>query len=298
MQDSTVFERLYSLCRETGCCHVLIDPQAGSLLGEAVLNQDHIPRFHLSDPLFANAPEQAPVLLRLPLSEFPLIEALAVQAQYEATDPDNPMRSVCAFIQARVPTAQLVRRLSAALDLRVDQRGIYFRYFDPRVFHHMERLLHADSLGPMLNGVSSWAYFLWDGSLGEQHIPQVPPTFSRGVRMTPQQWQMFESIEHFNAAQRLFSRNGLTFDPAQTEAHFSKVHAARQCGLKSPEDAAYYLACTSQSPQPPTQHPAWPEVLTMLEHDMPLPQALSTLCGVSLRTRQTSIEEINLNSLP
>jgi hypothetical protein len=284
MQNQTVVEQLYNQCRGSGRCHVLLDPQAGSQFSEqiAALDEELAPRVHLRDPLFADAPQEAPLLLSLPLSEMPLLESMAAHAQQEATDPNTTTRSVCGFLQSTLPNAQLARRLAWALDLKVDHRNIYFRYFDPRVFRHLARLMAGDTFGHLLQGVASWSYFLWDGSLAVQEIPEsrLPRPFSLGLTLT--QWQSFETVEHFNAAQRLFARNGLRFEPAQTADLFEQVQAARAWGLLTPDDTAYFLACSHQAAAPLSQHPTWPDVLALLKREVPLAEALAQLCGVSL----------------
>jgi hypothetical protein len=285
MQHQSFVERLYNEFREAGYCHVLLDPQAGSPFeGEiAALDSKQAPRFHLRDAVFADAPEQAPLLLSLPLSELQLVEAFAAHAQQEAADPNATTRSVCAFIRSDLPVAQLARRLADALDLKVESRAVYFRYFDPRVFHHVPRLVPGKQFGGMLHGISSWSYFLWDGRLDVQEIPRSEGSLLMGVRLTSEQWQAFEAVEHFNAAQRLFAKHGLRFEPKQTEDMFRKVQAAMSSGLSSPADTAYYVACSLQASEPLSRHPSWPDVLTLVQREVPLADALEQLCSISLR---------------
>lgn len=285
MQQTSVMERLYNEFREAGHCHVLIDPQAGSPFEDeiAALDCKLAPRFNLPDPVFADAPEQGPLLLSLPLSELPLVEALAAHAQQEAMDPDATTRSVCAFVKSDLPVAQLTRRLADALDLKVERRAVYFRYFDPRVFHHLPRLLPSKQYGEMLHGISSWSYFLWDGSLSVQKIPRSEGARLMGVRLTSEQWQPFEAVEHFNAAQRMCAKHGLPFEPKQTEDMFRKIQAAMVSGLVSPADTAYYVACNLQASESLSLHSSWPDVLAVLQQEVPLAEALQQLCGISLR---------------
>lgn len=283
MSLRTAIEKLYIQQREIGHCHVLCDPQAGEAFAEwlASLDEEDASRIFLRDPLFADAPKRAPVLLRLPLSRLPLVEELMLRAQEEATDPHNLLRSVCAFIQSALPDETLAARLTQALDVKVDGQGIYFRYFDPRVFHHMAHLMPDDAFGHLFRGIATWSYFLWDGNLAVQQIPQSHAA-SGFLRLTSQEWHPFDTIEHFNATQRLFARQGLRFEPARTVEFFSQVHAARSLGLPAPDDTAYYLACSGHSVTPLAQHPAWPDVVALTRQDVPLAEALAHLCGVSL----------------
>lgn len=282
----TTVEQLYKQCRESGHCYVLLDPQAGSPFSEqiAALDEKLAPRVHLRDPMFAGAPQEAPMLLRLPSSELALLEALAAHARQEATNPTNPLRSVCGFFQSTEPDASVASRLAWALNLKVDRQGIYFRYFDPRIFHHLFRLLPADSLGHLLRGISTWSYFVWDGSFAVQEIPESNSPRPIDLRLTSKQWQAFETIEHFNATQRLFAKQGLPFEPALTAELFAQVHAARALGLSIPDDTAHYMACSHHAAAPLSQHLAWPDVLMLLKQEVPLAEALAQLCGASLPT--------------
>jgi len=284
MQPQTAVQQLYNQCRESGHCHVLLDPQAGSPFSEriAALDENLAPHVHLRDPMFASAPQEAPMLLRLPLSELSLIEALAVHAWREATDFANPPRSVCGFFQSAVPDALLASRLSWALNITVEREGIYFRYFDPRVFLHLSHLLPAETLGHLLRGISTWSYFLWDGSFAVQEIPESDLPSPIQLQFTSGQWQTFETIQHFNATQRLFAKHDLAFEPTQTADLFAQVHAARALGLSTPDDTAHYLACSHYAAAPLSQHPAWPDVLMLLKQEVPLAEALVHLCGTSL----------------
>ncbi|MEO8154050.1 MAG: DUF4123 domain-containing protein [Rhizobacter sp.] len=284
VQPEAAVEQLYNRCRESGHCHVLLDPQAGSPFSEqiAALAEKLAPHVHLRDQMFAGAPQEAPMLLRLPLSELPLLEALAVHAQQEATDPTNAPRSVCAFVQSSAPDAGVASRLGWALNLKVEGQGIYFRYFDPRVFLHLCHLLPADTLGHLLQGISTWSYFLWDGSFVVQEVPESNSPKPIDLRLTSKQWQTFESIEHFNATQRLFARQGLPFETAQVVDLFAKVRAAKALGLSTPDDTAHYLACSHLAASPLSRHPAWPDVLMLLKQEVPLAEALAQLCSVSL----------------
>ena len=280
----SAIEQLYDQSRAVGHCHVFLDPQAGSPFGKkiAALDEKLAPRIHLRDPLFANEPQQAPLLLRLPLSESDLFEQLVAQAWQESTDPANPLRSVCGFFQSNASDASLVSRLGWALKLKVEGQGIYFRYFDPRVFLHLNRLLPADALATLLQGISTWSSFLWDGSLAVLEVPVLNSLGPIHLQLAAEQWQAFETIEHFNATQQLFFKQGLPFESSQTAELFVQVHGARALGLSIPNDTAQYLACSHHAVAPLSQHPAWPDVLMLLKQDVPLAEALAQLCDAAL----------------
>ena len=277
-------EQLYGQCRTTGHCHVLLDPQAGMPFDEeiAALNKELAPRAYLCDPLFKDVPRNAPTLLRLPMSEFSLIESMAARAQGEAIDANNSPRSICGFLQSTLSLSNLVAQLSWALDLKVEQQRIYFRYFDPRVIFHLARLLPDGFLGHLLQGMTSWSYFRWDGSFVVQGIPESSEQRPIKLQLMSAQWQELEFIEHFNATQRLFAKQGWQVEPEQAAELFAQVRAARASGLQFPEDVAHYVACSRHANSPLSQHPAWPDVMMLLKQEVPLAEALSQLFGVIL----------------
>jgi hypothetical protein len=123
---------------------------------------------------------------------------------------------------------------------------------------------------------------LWDGSFAVQEIPESKSLSPIHLQLTAGQWQAFETIEHFNATQRLFAKQGLLFEPAQTAELFAQVHAARALGMLTPDDTAHYLACSHHAAAPMSRHPAWPDVLMLLKQEVPLAEALAQLCGASL----------------
>lgn len=280
--------QLYIQSRESGYCDVLLDPLAGFPLKDQIeaLDERVAPRTYLADPLFKESPQDAPFLLRVPVGEWSLLEAFVAVAQQEAILPGNTLRSVCGFLQSPLSMAQLAKSLTRALDLRVESRGMYFRYFDPRIFHHLPRLLPSHRLGSLLTGVTRWSYCIWDGSMVMQDIPAGPSIATWRVQLTQQQWQAFEAIEHFNATQKLFLQCGLPFIPAQIAALFAQVQTAIASGLRTPTDVAYYLACCQQNVSPLAQHPAWSEVLTLVQAEVPLADALKQRCGVALTGMQ------------
>lgn len=287
MNSHAAIEQLYNQCRGAGHSYVLLDPQAGTPFDDriAALDADTAPHVFLCDALFADAPQQAPMLVRLPGSELTLLEAMAACAHREATDIPSGPRTVCAFIQSQLPIAQLAARLAWALNLKVDNGGgVYFRYFDPRVFHHLRHLLPDDTRGHVLSGVDTWSCLLWDGSFAVQHAPVAALSRPRQLRLPLKEWQRFETVEHFNATQRLFAELGLDFLPAQTTQLFEEVHAARTLlGRPTAEDTAHYLACSRQRGAAPAEHPAWPDVVELLAQDVPLAEALQQLCDITLR---------------
>lgn len=286
MNSHAAIEQLYNQCRDAGSCYVLLDPQAGNPFEEeiAALDEDAAPRVFLRDALFVETPQQAPLLVRLPMSELPLLETMALRAHQEATDVLGGPRSVCAFLQSQLPIEQLAVGLSWALNLKVDSvGGIYFRYFDPRVFHHLGHLVHEATLGHVLKSVDSWSYFQWDGRFVARQSAALSSPRPNQLRLSLKEWALFDTIEHFNATQRLFAKHGLPFEPARTTKLFAEVSAAKALGLPAPDDTAYYVACSHQQAVAPLQHPAWPDVVALLAQDVPLGEALEQLCGITLK---------------
>lgn len=275
-------ETLYALSREQGYCDVLFDPIAvHGVVDKIAIDATLAPRHWLKDELFDESPTLAPCLVRLPLTHWDEVDVLLKQAQEEATDPECNVRSVCGFLISKADSKTLSNTLSRALDIRVQARKMYFRYFDPRTMHHLGRLLSVSELGNLLRGVTQWCHFAWDGQLSVHVIPTPEHLALPPLRLTSQQWQAFEAIEHFNAVQHTFAQLELPFTPQDTRLWFRCVQDAMALGISKPTDTAHYLACTRGHGQAVNQHPRWPEVLAMLRSDVPLATALEQLCNVT-----------------
>jgi hypothetical protein len=132
----------------------IIDP----LLVDATLCK-RLPAEPLGKSEFNCNADQLPRLVNLrDADERARLELLEVAEVFSATQ-DVPF--FCALIRTAESAASLGQRLSRKLVLtRVRQRRAYFfRFFDPRVFLHLQRILRPEQLRALLSPAQAWVWF-------------------------------------------------------------------------------------------------------------------------------------------
>lgn len=237
-------ELLYRYLRDQQYCDVLIDRMAGFPFQEEIeaLDERVAPRCALADPIFDDAPAQAPLLVRLPATELPLIEQILAQAIADASNPSVQTRPICAFVFSQADPSRLAAQLTRSLNVRVEGRGaIYFRFFDPRVAHHLARILTPGQLGGIFPGIRHWAYVDPAGRLRIADHAAAPAGLFAPT-LTSAQWQALERIESFNLAVRLLRQAGHALDDTTEQTIHRALQAAHAAGLVSSADQATYAA--------------------------------------------------------
>lgn len=284
--SSTPYEVLYNHVRKWKYCDVLIDRMAGFPFQEEIeaLGEQDVHQFLLNDPIFAESPEQGPLLVRLPWTQVELIEKCLTCALQEATDPEVQTRTICTFLFSTLDQASLGKLLTKRLDVPVHTVGnIYFRYFDPRVVRHLPRILDKSQLSGLFHGVQAWFYVGWEGQL-DVIAPELLDTVAR-FSLTAAQWRQMEGIEPFNVALRVLQQSG--FLDEAPEAHvetclLAAVRDAAIAGLTAPEDQAAFAACAVRFGKDFTQHPRLAEAIrSATQHGSPLADALEAYTGIT-----------------
>lgn len=197
---------------------VLIDPILGDPMPE--LNFGHaIPISRLRVRHDDMAKEDAPYLLRVGKEE--AHERLVAQtirialAEQQASLDDAPSaRSVCAwlFIQEGdlFKLTEALSRLSVVAGFGDPSKASIFRFWDPRVFQHLARILGRQDFEGFLgsNVAAQWVWLGSDGQLKEH-------TFKGGAAWRPSsaQWQALSRIEDLNQC-LLFSEAYASPDPS------------------------------------------------------------------------------------
>lgn len=289
-QSPAPHEILYTYLRERKYCDVLIDRMVGLPYQDDIesLNSQVVHQLTLNDPLFAESQEQAPLLVRLPWTETRLIEKYLEYALREAADPHIQTRSVCAFLFSPLQQTELGKRLTKRLDVSVQTVGrIYFRYFDPRVTHHLPRVLNTSQLVALLDGVQSWLYVNWQSQLST--VTSSPWIKDRDYRLTftSDQWRQLQDIESFNLAVRMLQSASLLADKPRTETETQlvlAVQSARATGLSTAEDRAFYAVNAFKFGTRFTRHPAIPDVIHASAQGVPLVDALAHYTGITPET--------------
>jgi hypothetical protein len=273
---------LYGYLREQKYCDVLIDRMAGFPFQHEIeaLDERVAPRRALADPIFDDVPAQAPLLVRLPVTELALIEQILAQAIADAGNPGIQTRAICAFVFSQLDQARLASSLTRSLDARVEGRGsIYFRFFDPRVAHHLARILTPEQLAGIFNGVRQWAYV---GPAGRLHVLEHAAAGPAAPAFTAAQWQALARIEPFNLAVRLLQQAGQPVEEAIEQPILRELEAAHAAGLVSTADQATYAAWSVMYGAAFTSRPDLTACIrTAVENAIPLSDVLEQQTGLS-----------------
>jgi hypothetical protein len=261
-------DALYSASKAHGHIDILIDPMAHEdweqLDAATLLDPANISPLH--DKIFAENKSLAPTLLRVPHGRFESVEAWLEISQDEARSSLPTPRLVCAFISVDTPLHRLNSDLSQPLTAQVDRQALYFRYFDPRVFHHLSRLLTSEQWAFLLPASLQWRHVCWNGQLVTNQSAEAARIKSHGLLFDAQQWASIESIEHFNATLCAFRRHGLGHPTREDAVLFGRVVSARQAGLKTPEDVAHYILVSTMMAQELSTQLPWDQLLAALSN--------------------------------
>ena len=281
-------ETLYRHLRTQPYCDILIDRMAWGGLDETLDGWAHTGEsVALRDPMFDAMSEQSPLLLRLPRTDLKLTEHLLERARTDALTAGSS-RSVCAFIFSLTPLARLVNQLSRLLNAHMEGFGsIYFRYFDPRVWPHLQRIATPTQLHGLFGDIDSWLSMDWHGRLQvspRPPAPEAPEPVSRHhhAHYSAAQWQQIERIETVNLILQRLQGAGIAL-PDLARADKTVATAAAQ--LESQTDQVAYSAYALARGTAFTEHPRLPEALKLArEHDIPLADVIADRMHLTLET--------------
>lgn len=254
-----------------GHCDVLIDRFAGFPLRDDLAGRI-LAQEPLADPLLASMPDERPLLVRIAESEQSLIEAYLAYAGDEACQPGTQSRAVCAFLFTPLPLASLARRLARHLDLRIQTgQRLFFRYFDPRVFHHLPRLLRPTQMAQLLHGIDHWSYLHWRGGLANLPVTDFgprpdAPAYVR-LSVDSAQWAALQGIETYNLALRALRQGGAPLDDDLEPRLLTAVATAHAQRLPTADDhatLAAHLVCNGEGI---LRLSLWQEALQLARHD-------------------------------
>lgn len=257
-----------------GHCDILIDRLSGFPLREALegISERLVAGQTLDDPLFATLPDETPLLIRVPDSERELIDAYLEHAIAEARHPAGQTRAVCAFLFSEVPLATLAGRLTRHLDLRIKTgQHIFFRYFDPRVMHHLPRLLQAHQMAHLFRGIEHWCYAHWRGHLvtldGDRYrpLPETPAYVRMSIDSA--QWSALQGIDVFNLALRTLRQDDQSSADDAEARLLNALQAARRYQLPTLDDEATLACHLLLGGEDILRQPAWQEALRLTHSD-------------------------------
>ena len=284
-------ETLYRHLRTQPHCDILIDRMAWGDLGETLDGWAHTGESAaLRDPIFDAMPEQSPLLLRLPRTDLKLTEYLLERARTEALTAGSA-RSVCAFIFSPVSLPRMAKHLSAHLNANMEGFGsIYFRYFDPRVWPHLQRIITPTQLHGLFGDIDTWLSMDWHGRL---QVSLRPPALETSEPVSPYsrphysaaQWQQIERIETVNLSLQRLQAAGIALPDL---ALADKTVAAAATQLESQIDQVAYSAFALALGATFTGRPQLPEALKLArEHDIPLADVIADRLHLALEPAAT-----------
>lgn len=233
---------------EYGHCDILIDRMRGFPLREELeALEDHLAEcLPLTDPLFMTMPDEAPLLVRLSVDASSLIASFLAQAAEETQRPGQG-QAICAILFSHLPCNKLARHLTRQLDLRIKTGNrVFFRFFDPRVMHHLPRLLRPMEMAQLLNGIDYWCYLHWSDRrivLKMQDYGPLPdkPAYVR-MSLSSAQLESLQEIETFNLALNMLWQAGDTLNERTEPALHAALKIVYAYGLSTKENRAT-LAC-------------------------------------------------------
>lgn len=116
--------------------------------------------YELGELVPATRPALAGVAPRLCRLEHPANQLTAVRAKVEREARAGYAPTICAVFESGAPTRQLHEHLANALLLQKSPDvSAVFRYYDPRVFSHLQWMLEGDQLDTLMGPVTAWTYF-------------------------------------------------------------------------------------------------------------------------------------------
>jgi hypothetical protein len=145
----------------------------------------------------------APVLY---CAEHPELQLPALRERAESDLKSDLPPVVCAIVECGKATGRLQQHLADRLILQAPTSGdAVFRYYDPRVFPHLSRILTAEQKGTLLGPIKTWTYLDPIGGWTEVNGPtELEAAFS----VTADQYAQIARIELVRRAIDVLRRNG------------------------------------------------------------------------------------------
>jgi hypothetical protein len=185
----------------------------------------------------------APVLY---CAEHPELQLPALRQRAERDLENGVPPVICAIVESDAATGRLHQHLADRLVLQAPASGdAVFRYYDPRVFPHLRRILKAEQMGALLGPVASWTFLDtvngWTAVNGA-----AEPESAFGV--TADQYERIERIELVQRALDVLRRNGTAVPPDMPALLDTQLAKGEVYGLAGGDLLAFALHGTLVSP--------------------------------------------------
>lgn len=256
----TVENHLYALMREHRRVYVLVDRLYGHSLDDAFscLSESSCPPvLGLSDPIFHDVPNRSPAIVALDFDRDEDAERLRRTVQIASNEAlEDSKRTICAWLFAKTDIGSLAAALSRRLNMRYPTgKGIYLRYFDPRVMPRLQSLFNPRAGGAWLAPVETWC------SLGRHHQWLRFDSFDQSTRselpqITQSTSEAIDRIELINGAARMAFAAGHKLLHDSDEALDAALIEASDSGLTLADQQMQYAFLALTQGQAFTQHPS------------------------------------------
>ncbi|RIX78363.1 DUF4123 domain-containing protein [Acidovorax cavernicola] len=261
-------ERLFSLGKGHGHVLALIDrfnpvpEEIAASIQEAPLGDEEQSALH--DPIFGEAGQLAPQLLRLTVQHMALLDVLAGAAVRAAMDPEQPEACMCGFLVAPAqPVGRVAAHLSRQFDpVTHDGRKIFLRFHDPRVLPRLWDVLDAEQQGNLLGPIARWILVRRDGEIAELQASGAKVD-GRRVRLSLTERVLNDAlrIEALNLSLRSLRMGGHVVPLGDDDKIVRAIAQAQDLGLVTIEDLAAYAALAWLWPEGPEAMKAHGQVI-------------------------------------
>ncbi|CAN7529697.1 DUF4123 domain-containing protein [Trinickia sp. LjRoot230] len=235
--------------------YVIVEPLNGKL------ELSNVPPVYEVGELVPEArPELAGAVPVLYCAEHPGEQLPALRGQAEQRHASGAPPVICAILECDKAGHRLQRHLAERLVLPKPTEGTaIFRFYDPRVFAHLQWILKPEQLGALMGPAARWTYL--DGG-GEWVTVKGAETQNEGLAVSQNQYGQItriELVERVLSILRVRSFALKADTPRWVEAHLARGEAY---GLEGNDLVGFAVHGVKTSPYF-DRHPRVQAVLTM-----------------------------------
>ncbi|CAJ6791578.1 Uncharacterised protein [Burkholderia pseudomallei] len=204
------------------------------------------PVYEVGELVPAARPELEGVAPVLYCAEHPELQLPALRERAESDLENGLPPVVCAIVECGKATGRLQEHLADRLILPAPTSGdAVFRYYDPRVFPHLRRILKAEQMGALLGLVETWTYL---DPIGDWAVVNGVTEPEAAFSVTADQHARIARIELVQRALDLLRRNGTTLSPDMPALLDAQCAKGEAHGLAGGDLLAFALHGTLVSP--------------------------------------------------
>jgi hypothetical protein len=221
--------------------YVIVEPLNGKL------ELPGIPPVYAVGELVPDArPELAGNAPVLHCAEHPHEQLPALRKQAERASVSGAPPVICAILECDMATHRLHTHLSTRLALPKPEGGTaIFRFYDPRVFAHLGRILKREQLGALMGPVMRWTYLDRQAGWVTVEGAKLP---SDDFTLTSAQYEQVGRIEVVERALETLRSHGAVIKPDMPSMLDSQLAKGEAYGLAGADLLAFALHGTVVSP--------------------------------------------------